>query len=50
MQMSALAFPGAKSQLHDKIRFIILSSDRPMSLATIEQHHFRRVCSKYATA
>src|SRR4029077_9270385 len=42
-------FLARKSQLHDKIRFIVLSSDSPMSLATIEQHHFRRVCSKYAT-
>src|SRR5258706_9526467 len=41
-------FLARKSQLHDKIRLISLSSG-PMSLATIEQHHFRRVCSKYAT-
>jgi flavin reductase (DIM6/NTAB) family NADH-FMN oxidoreductase RutF len=26
-----------------------MSSDRSMSLGNIEQHHFRRVCSKYAT-
>jgi flavin reductase (DIM6/NTAB) family NADH-FMN oxidoreductase RutF len=26
-----------------------LSSDASMSLLTIEQHHFRRVCGKYAT-
>jgi flavin reductase (DIM6/NTAB) family NADH-FMN oxidoreductase RutF len=39
----------ALSQLNDKIRLIKLSSDLFMSVATIEQHHFRRVCSKYAT-
>jgi 4-hydroxyphenylacetate 3-hydroxylase, reductase component len=49
IQMRRSPFPGAKSQLHDKIRLIFLSSDPSMSLATIEQHHFRRVCSKYAT-
>src|SRR5215471_2373246 len=38
-----------KGQLYDKIRLIPLSSDPIMSLATIEQQHFRRVCSKYAT-
>ncbi len=39
----------AQSQLNDKIRLTSLSSDPSMSVATIEQHHFRRVCSKYAT-
>jgi flavin reductase (DIM6/NTAB) family NADH-FMN oxidoreductase RutF len=38
-----------KCQLHDKISFISLSSKAFMPGMTIEQHHFRRVCGKFAT-